>query len=72
MFNFLSWHFSHVKKGLDQKDRLILKFMPSQPGKQTLAIHVFPNISGSKGNQTIKFGRLIEYNMRNIFLKNHT
>ena len=46
--------------------------MPSQPGKQTLAIHVFPNISGGKGNQTIKFGRLIEYNMRNIFLKNHT
>ena len=31
-----------------------------------------PNISRSKGNQTMKFGQLIEYNMRNIFLKNHT
>ena len=30
------------------------------------------NISGSKGNQTLKFGQLIEYNMRNVFVKNHT
>ena len=29
-----------------------------------------PNISRSKGNQTMKFGQLIEYN-RNIFLQNH-
>ena len=27
------------------------------------------NISRSKGNQTTKFGQLIEYNMRNIFLE---
>ena len=27
------------------------------------------NISISKGNQTMKFGELIEYNLRNIFLK---
>ena len=30
-----------------------------------------PNILRSKGNQTMKFSRLIEYNMRNIFLKIH-
>ena len=45
--------------------------MTSQPGKQTIAIHTFPNISRSKGSQTIKFGQSIEYNMRNIFLKNY-
>ena len=28
-----------------------------------------PNISRNKGNLTMKFGQLIEYNMRNIFLK---
>ena len=34
---------------------------------------MIPNISRSKGNQTMKFGQLIEYNMRNIFLeKSHT
>ena len=26
----------------------------------------------NKGNHTMTFGQLIEYNMRNIFLKNHT
>ena len=46
--------------------------MASQPGKQTIAIHTFPNISRSKTNQTIKFSQLIECNMKNFFLKNHT
>ena len=43
--------------------------MTSQPGKQTIAIHILPNISRSKGNQTMKFGQLIDYNIRNIFLE---
>ena len=43
--------------------------MTSQPAKRTSAIHILPNISRSKGNQTIQFGQLIEYNMRNIFLE---
>ena len=30
---------------------------------------MLPNISRSKGNRTIKFGQLVEYNMRNIFLE---
>ena len=46
--------------------------MMSQPGKQRIAIHILPNISRSKDNQAIKFGQLIEYNMKNILLKNHT
>ena len=44
--------------------------MASQPGEQTIAIHILPNISRSKGNQTIKFGQLIECKMRNIFPEN--
>ena len=43
--------------------------MTLQLGKQVMAIHILPNISKSKGNQTIKFGQLIEYNLRNIFLE---
>ena len=43
--------------------------MTSQPGKQAITIHTLPNISKSKGNQTMKFGQLIEYNNRNIFLE---
>ena len=43
--------------------------MTSQPGSQANVIHILPNISESKGNQTTKFGQLIEYNNRNIFFK---
>ena len=45
--------------------------MTSQPGKQTIATHILLNISRSKGNPTMKFGRLIEYNMKKNFLKNY-
>ena len=44
----------------------------SQPGKQTIVIHVLPRILRNKDNQAKKFGPLREYNMKNIFLKNHT
>ena len=47
--------------------------MTPQPGKQAIARHVLPNISRIKGNQTMKFGQLTEYNMKNIFFeKSHT
>ena len=45
--------------------------MTSQPSYQTIAIHILLNISRSKGNQTLIFGQLIEYNMRNFFLRKH-
>ena len=43
--------------------------MTSQPGSQINVMQVLPNISRSKGNETMKFGHLIDYNMRNIFLE---
>ena len=43
--------------------------MTSQPGSQAIEIHRWPDISQSKENQTTKFGQLIEYNKRNIFLQ---
>ena len=43
--------------------------MTSQPGLQTIAIHILPNISQSKDNQTMKFLQLIEYNKINVFLQ---
>ena len=42
--------------------------MTSQPGKQTIVIQIL-SVSRSKGNQAMKFGQLIKYNMRNIFLE---
>ena len=43
--------------------------MTPKSGKQTIAIHILTNISRSKDNQKMKFGRLIEYNMRKNFLE---
>ena len=37
-------------------EKLIPKFMMSQNGKQMLPIYVLPNISRSKGNQTMTCG----------------
>ena len=57
------------KKGLIRKMRLLSKFMSSQTGNQTIVIQKFPNLWRSKGNITMKFGQLIEYNTRNIVLE---
>ena len=35
-------------------------------------MHILPNISRSKDNHVMKYGQLIEYNVRSIFLQNHT
>ena len=43
--------------------------MTSQPGQQAFAIHILVIISKSKDNQAMKFGKLIKYNMRIIFLE---
>ena len=52
-----------------KKIRLISKSMSSQPGEQTIAIHVLASIPRSKGNQAIKLDQLTEYNMSNIFVQ---
>ena len=57
------------KNDLIRKIRLISKFVMSQHGEQTIAMHMLPNISHSTGNQPKKFGQLIEHNRRNVFLE---
>ena len=46
--------------------------MASQPGKQTMVMQILPNISRIKGNQTIKFRHIIEYNVRIFLFKSYT
>ena len=41
--------------------------MTSQPGKQTIAMHILTNFSRSKDYRAMSFGQLIQHNMRNIF-----
>ena len=50
------------RKRLDKKAKV--NFKMSQPRKQTTAVDISPNFSRSKGNQTMKFGQLTEYNVK--------
>ena len=43
--------------------------MTSQPGLQRITIHILINISRIKGNHTMKFTQLIEYDTRNILIQ---
>ena len=43
--------------------------MTSKPGLEAIVMHILSNILISKGNQTMKFDQLIEYNMKNTFLE---
>ena len=59
-------------KRRDQKDEVNFKFFDLTTWL-TITIHILPNISRSKGNQTLKFGQVIEYITREIFFfKNYT
>ena len=41
--------------------------MTPSTGNQIITTHIMPNISRIKNNQTMKFGQLIIYNIKNIF-----
>ena len=45
--------------------------MISSNGKQIITKRILSNISRRISNQSMKFGQLLEYNMRNTFLKYH-
>ena len=53
------------KNGLIREIRLMSKIMTSQPGEETITIHILPNISWSK----MKLGQLIDYIKKNVFFK---
>ena len=51
-----------------RKLTLISKFMTSQPGLQTAAIHILPNNSRNKANQAIKLSQLKFTSATKLFL----
>ena len=63
--------FMVIRNGLIRRFRLISYFIMSQAGQQTVIIHILPNISASKDNQSMKLSQLIEYIVRKIFSQNY-
>ena len=49
--------------------RLISKFKTSQTWQQVIKMHKLPNILRSNDNQVMKFGQLMKYNLKIIFLE---
>ena len=52
---------------LDKKAMINFKML--QAGQQIITIHISPNISRGKVNQTMKFDQLTEYDMRYNFIE---
>ena len=59
IFTTFFWHFANVEKRFNEKAESILKFMKLHTGQQIITIHILPNISRRKGNQTMEFGQLL-------------
>ena len=66
IFKFLSWLFGHVEKRLHLKDKVYFKI---DDVTAWLTTNYNTHIARSKGNPAMRFGQLIEHNMRNIFLE---
>ena len=59
----------HAGKRLDEKVKVNFKIHDITNWETNNYIYILSNISTSKANQTMKFGQLVEYNMRNIFIE---
>ena len=70
IFKFFSSLFGHVAERLDKRDQVNFKiygFTAWLP--ESCNIYILSNISRIERNQTMKFGQLIECNMRKVFLE---
>ena len=67
--NFCHDFFGHREKWLDRKAKVNFKIYDVTNWETNNYIDILPNISRSKDNQRMKFGQLIVYTMRNIFLE---
>ena len=66
--NFCLSFFGHVGNWLDKQAKVNYETY-DVAGRKTIKLHILPNISRSKVILIMKFGQLIEYNMKIIFLE---
>ena len=69
VFKFLPDFFDYVRKRLDKKAKVNFKIYYVTDWIKNIPIDILSSIVRSKGNQKMKFGHLIEYNMGSIFLE---
>ena len=67
--NFCPDFFGYVGKGTNKKAKVNFKIYDVANWETIIIIiYILPDIWRSKANLTMKFGQLVEYNMKNIFL----
>ena len=69
ILTFLSWLLGYVGNRPDKKAMFNFKIYNATDWTTNSHKHILFNISRSKGNETMKCGQLIKYNMRNILLE---
>ena len=67
IITFLSWLFGYVEKWFDKKVMVNFKIYDVTDWTRNNCNYTYSPIY--QGNQILKFGQLIEYNMRKIFLE---
>ena len=72
IFKLLSRPSRCVEKRLDKKLKVNFKISDVTDWKTNNYNTYIVHISRSKSNKTMKFGQLIEYSIKILFLKNHT
>ena len=66
----MSWTLGYVEKRLDWKDKVNFKiYFVTAWLTNNSNTHITQYLEKSNGNQSMKFGQLIEYNMTNMFLE---
>ena len=68
----MSWSFDHFEKWLDWKDKINFKLYDARTWLTKNSNTHMTNIWRSKCNQAMKFGQLIENNMRKKNVKSYT
>ena len=70
LYHFFSWQFGHLEKTTQlETSGYFQNPWGHNLEKKAIATNLFPNMSRSKGNQAMKVGQLIEYNIRNMFVE---
>ena len=72
IFKCLSLLFGDEEKHFDKKDKFNFKIYDVKTWETNNCNTHIAQYLKNKGNQKMKFGQLIKYNMGNIFLENHT
>ena len=67
IYTFLPWIFGYATKRLGEKAKVKFKIYDGSDWTKIITIHILLSISNCKGNQPMRIGQFVKYNVRNNF-----